>query len=153
MIYHEIFDCTAEKSRVLVKEKGKKFFSYKSVEKLIVLLENKKELYSMDTNTKDEKILKIEYFGLQDFIELKTFSGSKILLGKNTEIFVDGVWVQAMDILFHEKIYEYDFLKDHFKDTFITDIKNHSKLKAYKIFTENNNGLVINNFLVRFYTE
>lgn len=143
-------NCISEKSKILVKKKDAKYFTYVSLSKLIKMLEEKKECYTLSSEGMSEKILKVECIGIQDFYEIKTFSGSRIFTGKETEFFVDGEWITAKEILFHETIYEYDFLRSHFKETFITSLKDVKDYKGYRIFTDKNEGVIVNNLIVRF---
>jgi hypothetical protein len=150
-MYNEDFCCVAEKSKILVKEKGKKFFTYKPVNRVIKLITEKKiELFSLDTKYGLNKITKIESIGSQDFYEIKTFSGCTLYLGKDTEICVDSEWLPMNELLFHEKIFVYDVLNDMFHDTYITSIKKYRHMKAVKIYSENEYGIVVNNFMIRF---
>ena len=149
-MYKEDFICVAEKSKILVKEKNKKFFSYKSVKNIIKLMAQKKDFYSLDTNFNLNKITKIESIGVQEFYYIKTFAGSRIFIGKDTDIFVDGYWTRAYEVLYHEKIFVYDIMDSVFHETYTTDVKPYRKLKAVKIFTENEDGIVVNDFTIRF---
>ncbi len=150
MISKENFNCISEKARILTKKIDDRFFTYLNIEKIIKALNEKSELFILNAENMTEKIKKIEYIGLQDFLEIKTFSGSKVQLGKDTDIFVDDEWITAKEVRFHEEIFEYNIIHNHFNESFIIKIHDYKKLKAYQIFTENNKGLVINNFLIRF---
>jgi len=149
-MYKEDFICVAEKSRVLVKEKNQKFFTYKSVNNIVKQMALKKEFYSLDTKFNLNKITKIENIGVQEFYFINTFSGSKIFIGKDTDVFVDGYWIPTYEMLYHEKIFVYDLLNNVFHETYTTDVKPYRKLKAVKIFAENEDGIVVNDFTVRF---
>ena len=150
MIYKIETNILAERSKILVKEKDDKFFTYKSLKKIIKLLEDKKVLYSMGFDLEVNKIQKIEFVGLQDFYEIKTFSGAKIRIGIDSEVYIDGEWVRVEEILFHEKIYVYDLLSDVFRDTLITHLGKSGNYKAYKISHERDEGIIVNNLIVRF---
>jgi len=150
-MYVEDFSCVAEKSKILVKEKGKKFFTYKTVSKIAKLLADEGELYTLDCNIELNRITKIEYIGVQEFYEIKTFSGGLIHIGKDTDIFVDGVWIPMYELLFHEKIYLYDILDDTFRNTYVTSIELYKNLRAVKIYAEKEDGIVVNNFMIRFF--
>ena len=110
----------------------------------------KKEFYSLDTKFNLNKITKIESIGVQEFYFIKTFSGSQIFIGKDTDVFVDGYWTPAYEILYHENIFVYDFLHNIFHETYTTDVRPHKKLKAVKIYAENEDGIVVNDFNIRF---
>ena len=149
-MYIEDLDCVASRSRILIIEKGKKFFTYKPIEKVIKMLTDKHEIYSLDRTSGINRILAIESAFVQDFIEIRTFAGSKIHVGKHAEIFVDGEWVKSEEIVYHEKIYEFNILKDFFVDTIVYDIRSSGKKKAYKIYAEKDTGIVVNNYVIRF---
>jgi len=148
-MYIEDFVCVAERSRVLVKEKGKKFFTYKSINEIIKLWALKKELYTLDSTINVNKIIKIESIGVQEMCIIKTFSGNELFLGKDTEVFVDGFWTPMSEVIYHENIHVYDLLENVFKETYITNLEPYKKLKAVKIYAENENGIIVNGFTVR----
>ena len=150
MIYKEESSFVDEKSRILVKEKDDKHFKYLTVKKLINHLENDKTYYTIGKDLELNKITKITFVGVQDFVELRTFVGSKLFVGKGTEVYVDDEWIKAEEILYHEKIYQYNLLDDTFRETFITKNDPASKRRSYRIETENSEGLVVDNFIVRF---
>ncbi|MCL2064275.1 MAG: hypothetical protein FWG98_07885 [Candidatus Cloacimonetes bacterium] len=151
MIYTIETKILAEKSKILVKEKDGKYFSYMSLRKIQKLLEEKKEIFSMGYDQALNKILSIEFVGLQDFYEIKTFSGSKVILGIDCEVYIDGEWVKIEEIVFHEKIYVYDILGDVFRDTYITYVGSSGNYKAYRVEIEKEFGIIVNNLFVRFY--
>jgi hypothetical protein len=149
MIYEQNLDCVSEKAKILVKQKEDKYFKYLNIGKLAYLLEEKKEMFTLNANYKIDKIIKIESIGLQEFMEIKTFSGSKVLIGQEAEVYIDDEWILSNQLRFHEDVFEYDIFKNDFKETFIMDIQQNKKSKAYQVFTEQNNGFVVNNLLVR----
>ena len=153
MIYAIETSILAEKSKILVKEKNQKYFTYKSVKKIEKLLTEKKELYSIGYDLALNKILKIEFVGLQDFYKVETFSGSKLIIGVDCEIYIDGEWVRVEEVLYHEKIFQYDLLDNVFRKTIITKIGSYANLKAYNITIERSAGIVVNNLIVRFESE
>ena len=149
-MYKEDLICVAEKSKILVKEKNKKFFTYISVNNIVKLMAQKKEFYTLDTTFNLNKITKIESIGVQEFYFIKAFTGNQIFIGKDTDIFVDGYWTPAYKVLYHEKIFVYDLVQNIFHETYTTDVKPYRKLKAVKIYAEKEDGIVVNNFTVRF---
>ncbi|MDD4154981.1 MAG: hypothetical protein PHY08_00220 [Candidatus Cloacimonetes bacterium] len=149
MIYEQNLDCVSEKAKILVKQKEDKYFKYLNIGKLAYLLEEKKEMFTLNANYKIDKIIKIESIGLQEFMEIKTFSGSKVLIGQEAEVYIDDEWILSNQLRFHEDVFVYDIFKNDFKETFIMDIQQNKKSKAYQVFTEQNNGFVVNNLLVR----
>jgi len=153
MIYQIETRILEESAKILVKEKDQRYFTYKPIKKIVKMLAEKKVLYSLGFDLALNKILDVQFVGLQDFFEVKTFSGSKIKIGIDAEIYVDGEWVRVEEILFHEKIYEYNMLQDVFRDTFITHIDKSGNYRAYKISIERPEGIVINNLIVRFESE
>jgi hypothetical protein len=148
--YIEDLNCTAETTKILIKEKDDKYFIYKPIKKIIKLLEANKELYSFNPKVQLNKIHKIEFLGIQEFFKISTFSGSRILLGKDAEIFVDGDWIKVFELRFHEKIYEYNLIRELYLDTFITDIAYYGKGKGYRVIFEDENGIIMNNLMIRF---
>lgn len=144
--------CTLATSRILVKEKNSKFFTYKTVKNIYKLLESGTELFSLDDNMLLNKITHVENVSLQEeFIEIRTFSGSRLIIGTDVHIFVDSVWLYLNELEFHEKIWEYNFLKDFFHPTYITHIQPYiKKTIGYRVYAENDSGIVMNNLIVRF---
>ena len=65
-------------------------------------------------------------------------------------VFVDGEWIKVYELRFHEKIYEYNIIKNLYLDTYLTDIYFHNKQKAFRIHIDNENGIIINSLLIRF---
>jgi len=150
MIYPEILCCLNGKSRILCKEKDEKRYTYRPLKKVIKLLDEKKELFSFSPVLEPNKIIAIEDVYVQEFIELTTFNGSRIMLGNEAEVHVDGEWLKVYEIEWHEKIYIFDILTNMWRDTYISSIKPYKKDFAYKVIAENDTGVVANNFLVRF---
>jgi hypothetical protein len=150
MFYPEIQSCISEKSKILIREKDKQLYTYKTLKQVAKLLSEKKEIYSIGEKLKVNKILSIEEAFVQEFWEIKTFSGATIYIGNMTEIFVDGSWIYTPELEYHERIYVYDILHDIFAATFVTSILPSTKyLKAYKVYAEHDTGIVVNNFIIR----
>jgi len=143
-------NCISEHSRILVKEKEDSFFVYKSVKKILKLLEQKKELYSFNFYTPLNKILGIEFIGLQPLWHVQSFSGSQIFLGIEAEIFVDGEWIKVSELRHHEKIYEYDIVRELYHETFILNFQESKKSRGYRVIFEDPNGICVNNYFLRF---
>ena len=152
-MYQDFSVCVSDKAKILVKEKDAKHFEYIGIKKLMLALDNKKELYSLDLHSKLHKIVRMEYLTPQDFFEIRTFTGSRILLGVENELYVDTFWVKVNDLIYHEKIYEWDFLKNLYIDSFITKIEYYGKRLAYQIYSEKDTGFIVNNILIRFDNE
>ena len=114
------------------------------------LLEEKKELYSMGYKQTLNRIISAEFVGLQDFYEIHTFSGGKVTLGIDCQVYVDDEWIEMEDILFYEKLYVYDILSDVFRDTYITKIGPDGNHRAFKVTVENNDGIIIDSIIIRF---
>ena len=150
MIYEIDLNCITDTMRVLVKEKEDKNFKYKTIRKIAKLLEKGVELYSFNPNNPLVKILKIEYVGLQEFYKIKAFSGSQLLLGKEAEVFVDGDWLKVYELRFHEKVYEFNIIKNLYLDTYFTDIYYHNKQKAFKVHIDDEYGIIVNSLMIRF---
>jgi len=150
MIYPEILCCLNGKSRILCKEKDETHYTYKTLKKVIKLLEEKKEIYSFSPVKVPNKIIAIEDAYAQEFTEITTFNGSRIMLGSEAEVHVDGEWLRVYQIEWHEKIFIYDILSNMWRDTYITSIKPYKRDFAYKLHAENDTGIVANNFIVRF---
>ena len=150
MIYTIETKILSERARFLVKEKDKKTFTYMSLRKVEKLLDEKRELYSIGYDLTPNKILKIEFVGLQDFYEIKTFSGSRLYIGVDCELYIDGEWVRVEEVLFHEKLFYYDFLSDVFRHSYITKTGNAGNFKAFKVEIENKTGIIVNSLIVRF---
>jgi hypothetical protein len=138
-----------------VKESEKKYFTYKTVKQLGDLTDKGIELYSLDDNMQLNKIVSVEGVSVQeDFWEIRTFSGSKLIVGADTHIFVDGTWLLIDELEFYEKIWEFNIIKDYFHPTYITHIQPYKRKDlAYRIYAENDSGFVMNNFIVRFQGE
>ncbi|MCL1827494.1 MAG: hypothetical protein FWG20_05565 [Candidatus Cloacimonetes bacterium] len=149
-MYQEDLNCIIDTMRILVKEKDDKSFYYKSIKKIAKMMELGKELYTFNPSNPLVKITKIDYLGLQEFYQVKAFSGSRIIIGKDAEIQVDGEWIKIFELRFHEKIYEFNLIKDLYLDTYITDIYYYEKRKAYRVHIDDENGMITNNFMIRF---
>ena len=140
----------SEKARILVKEKQDKFYKYIPIKKIIKLLEKGKELYSMSNKQMLNQILSIEFVGLQEFYELFTFSGGKLYIGIDCQVYVDDEWVSMEEIVYYEKLYYYDILGDLFRDTFITQIAPSGTFRGYKVAVERNDGIIVDSLIIRF---
>jgi len=150
MIYPVILSCLSEKSRILCREKDQIEYTYKPLKKVIKLLDEEKEIYSFSPILVPNRITAIEEAYLQDFTEITTFIGSRISLGAETEVLVDDEWLKVYEMEWHEKIYIYDVLGSAWKDTYITSIKPVKKHFGFRVFSENDTGIIVNNFLIRF---
>ena len=143
-------NCIADNSKILVKEKEQNFFTYKSIKQILKLLEDKKEVFSFNFYNPMNRIIQIEFVGIQQFWQVQSFSGSRLLIGVDAEIFVDGEWILVQDLRHHEKIYEYNLVQEIYAETFIQDFHESKKTRGYRVIFEDQNGICVNNYFIRF---
>ena len=151
MIYQEYLSCLSDKAKILLKEKNDKYLAYVPILNLLTMFQDKKkEYYTLDEHSHLHRVKGIEYVGMQEFFILETFSGSKLYLGQDTEILVDTQWIMAHQITYHERIYEYNFLNNHFQETYITMFEHYGAMKAYQVYSEKDTGMIVDNLIIRF---
>jgi hypothetical protein len=154
MFYPGVYNCISEKARILVKEKEQQYFRYEKIKRVLKLLEDKRVLYSLNYEDRLVRVVSVVECAIQNFTEVATFAGSRIFIGVEGQLCVDNVWLTIPEVEFHEKIFEYDILSGHFKETFITTIKPYrKKMEAFQISTEDDTGLIVDNLITRLFYE
>ncbi len=142
----------SDKARIWMREESQKHFYYGSISNLLALLKEKKKIFTVSLSHKETQIISCEFSDQTDLYELKSFSGSKIIIGKDVLFHIDSVWVPLHDIKHHEKITEFNILNNHFKESYAIKVSKIENCKSYKISTQDHT-IVINNFLIKLSNE
>ena len=149
-MYPDHNDVLSEKAQIFLKEKNDRYYRYHPLKAVMKMLEQGKEIYSLNQDIQPRRIVSIEERGLQNFHEITTFKGSRLRLGSQIQLFIDTFWLPLPEVEYHEYLYEYDLMYDYFFKTYITSIIDLGKrFWAFKLTTEDDTGIVINNLIIR----